>query len=109
MSYLQTLDSSPPLQGEKWSSQPSSELLASKVCLAAEKVEEKERKWEKRKAAGKTPAHNFINGEDLFLTMLVRGFYSQIPLQITKKPKLKAITRDKFGRKLKREQHESKR
>ena len=37
------------------------------------------------------------------------GFYSQSPLQITKKKKLKAITRDKFGRKPKREQNESKR
>ena len=72
-------------------------------------MEEKERKWEKKKAAGKTPAQDFINGEDVFLTVLVWGFYSQTPLQITKKPKLKDITRDKFGRKQKREHHESKR
>ena len=26
------------------------------------------------------------------------AFYSQTPIQITKKPKLKAITRDNFGR-----------
>ena len=66
MSYLQTLANSPPIQGEKWSSQPSSELSASEVCLAVEKVEENEIKWEKTKAAGKTPAQDFINGEDIF-------------------------------------------
>ena len=48
------------------------------VCLVAEKVKEKERKWEKRKAVGKTPAQDFINGED-HVTMLVWGFYSQTP------------------------------
>ena len=34
----------------------SSELSSSEGCLVAEKIKEKERKWEKRKAAGKTPA-----------------------------------------------------
>ena len=38
------------------------------------------------------------------LTVLVSGFYSQTPLQITKKTKPKAITEDKMGRKLKKGQ-----
>ena len=29
-------------------------------------MEENEIKWEKTKAAGKTPAQDFINGEDIF-------------------------------------------
>ena len=56
VSYLQTLASSPPLQGENRSSQPSLELSSSEVCLEAEKMRESEGKWSRRKEAGKLKA-----------------------------------------------------
>ena len=64
-----------------------------------------------KESNGKNSRPAFLLMEKILpLTVLVWGFYSQTPLQITKKkPKLKAITRDKFGRKPKREQNESKR
>ena len=55
---LKPLPNSPPLQGEKQSSQPSSELSSS-GCLVAEKRRESEGKWrenEKEREKGKLKA-----------------------------------------------------
>ena len=62
-----------------------------------------------KKSSGKDSRPKLLLMVKILLTVFVWGFYSQTPLQNTKKPKLKAITRDKFGRKPKRKQNESKR
>ena len=46
----------PSSSRRKRSSQPFSELSSSEVCLAAEKMREKERKIEEKEAAGKLPS-----------------------------------------------------
>ena len=54
------------------------------MCLTTEKVKEKERKWEKRKETRKTPAQDFINGEDISTVLVLGAFIAKPPLQITK-------------------------
>ena len=58
-----SLPSSPPLQGEKWSIQPSSELLSLKGCLTAEKMEKKEKKMREKESSGKTPAQSLFSAK----------------------------------------------
>ena len=83
--YLKSKANSPLLQGEKRSSQPSSELSSLEGCLAAEKVEERERKWSNRKRGERAesfpPKRNFFNEKRCFNNVWSRGFYSQTPLQ----------------------------
>ena len=72
-------------------------------------MEEKEKKRELLKGSRHKIKKNFINREAL-VTVLVLGFYSQTPFtKYQKKPKAKAITRDKLGRNKKNVTKRSKR
>ena len=102
ISHLQTLASSPPLQGDKRSSQPSSELSSSEGCLVAEKIKEKERKWEKRKAMGKTPAQYFINGKKLSLITVQELIYCPSQAKLQKKTKIKSYYKGQIWKKTKK-------